>query len=152
MQPMIPAEYLEIESGPRPGMPLPDFTARTTRGGLTERSAFASGQGLVAFLSIGCGACTEQLPQLGRYVAKERIERALSLVVVNGDPGGQSQYASVASTFAQVVVEAADGPLTRVFDIKAFPTVLALHDGRVEANAPSVNALHLEAARTHARS
>jgi hypothetical protein len=147
----IPAEYLEIESGPQPGMPLPDFTARTTGGSQTDSSSFSAGRGLVAFLSVGCAACSEQLPQLRTYIAKERIDAARSLVVVNGDPSGESSYAAAASAFAQVVVEEANGPLTKVFDIKAFPTVLALHDGRVQANAPSVAALNLETARIPTR-
>jgi hypothetical protein len=145
--PTIPPEYLEVESGPQAGMPIPNFTARTTDGRQTDSSFFNAGRGLVAFLSVGCGACSEQLPQLRAYVMREHIDPARSLVFVSGDRDGQSEYARVAAHFAQVVVEEASGHFSRTFDIKAFPTVLALHDGRVQANAPSVGALHLEAAR-----
>ncbi len=146
--PMIPAEYVEIESGPQPGMPLPEFSVHTTAGDRADSSAFSAGRGLVAFLSVGCGACSEELPQLRSYVANQRVDPARSLVFVSGDPDGLSEYARAASAFSQVVVEEANGPLTRRFDIKAFPTVLALHDGRVQANAPSVSGFHPEATRT----
>ncbi len=106
----------------------------------------------MAFLSVGCSACHEQIPLLNAYVARERLDPDHALIVVSGDPDGRSEYAQQAASFAHVVVEAANGPLTRIFDIKAFPTVLALHDGRVQANAPSVNALHHETARSRAGS
>lgn len=149
MGPMIPADYLDIESGPQPGTPLPEFAVRTTDGGQADSSAFTAGRGLLAFLSVGCGACSEELPQLRSYVAKERLDPTRSLILVSGDPDGVGEYARAASMFARVVVEEANGPLIRTFDIKAFPTVLALHDGRVQANAPSVSALHLKTARMH---
>jgi hypothetical protein len=148
MGPMISADYLAIESGPQPGMQLPEFVARTTGGDQADRSTLSAGRGLVAFLSTGCSACRGELPQLRDYVAKQRVDPAHSFVFISGDPAGESDYATTASAFAQVVVEESDGPLARIFDIKAFPTVLALRDGRVQANAPSVSALHLEAARS----
>jgi AhpC/TSA family len=151
MGPIIPDEYLEVKSGPPPGAQLPNFTARTTDGLPTDRSAFNAGHGLLAFLSVGCGACSEQLPQLRAYLAKRKVDPGRLLVVVSGDLTGESAYAAAAAAFATVVAEDADGPLTKLFDIKAFPTVLSVRDGRVQANAPSVAALHLEAARTPAR-
>lgn len=147
MGPIIPPEY--IESGPQPGMPLPEFAVGTTDGSRADSSAFSGGRGLVAFLSVGCSACSAQLPLLRNYIANERIDVSRSLVLVSGDPDGQSEYARAASAFAHVVVEDMNGPLMKTFGIKAFPTVLALRDGRVHANAPSVSALHLETARMH---
>jgi hypothetical protein len=148
----IPPEYLEVESGPKPGASIPEFVVRTTVGDDADSAAFNVGRGLIAFLSVGCSACSAQLPLLASYIARERIDPTRSLVFVSGDPDGVSDYATRASAFARVVVEDANGALTTAFGIRAFPTVLALHDGRVRANAPSVTALHLEAARTHSGS
>ncbi len=129
-----------FDSGPRPGAVLPDFTANTTVGSAISATAFANGDGYIAFLSASCEACKSQFPLLAHYADAASIDRLHSLVVVAGDPRGDSLYARDATRFAQVVLE--DGSLVSAFDIRGFPTLVGVRDGRVVVSAPLVEALY----------
>ena len=137
-----------FDSGPRPGAPLPEFTASTALGGSITAADFANGNGCIAFLSSSCEACKSQLPLLGQYVDGLSIQHRRSLVVVAGDPKGESAYAREGARFAQIVLEPESGSLIRAFEIRGFPTVIGVRDGQVTVSAPVVEALtHQDAKR-----
>jgi hypothetical protein len=137
-----------FDSGPRPGAPLPEFTASTVLGDSIAAADFANGNGCIAFLSASCEACKSQFPLLGRYVDGLSIEHCRSLVVVAGDPNGESTYAREGARFAQIVLEPESEALVRAFEIRGFPTVIGVRDGQVMVSAPVVEALtHQDAKR-----
>jgi hypothetical protein len=126
------------DTGLPPGTPVPVLTA-VADDGAEVSSATTGGDRLLAFVSSTCPSCRIHLPA---FVATAGgYDRADVTVVVSGDPVSGADLVDTARPVARVVVEDDEGPWTRAFDVRAFPTFLRVHDGVVVAAGVSPTAV-----------
>lgn len=125
---LIDALYEVVERGGLPGSSglavgesAGEFDTRTVHGDRVTRDLLPDGT-VVAFLSAGCARCRTELPELASWAARQ--DRSRVLVVVDAEPMAENL-----STVAQVVVEAADGPVTRAFQVESFPNFFQVAAG-----------------------
>ncbi|MFD9426861.1 MULTISPECIES: hypothetical protein [unclassified Streptomyces] len=121
------------------GTSIPSFTAGPPDSPVTDRD-LADGT-LVAFFSPTCAPCHDKLPGfVARYADRpEEARRVLAVVVGDsGDSHGSDEHgsgasgASMAAALAAVVPavqESYDGPVTRAFAAKAFPSCVRVGHG-----------------------
>ncbi|MCX4680166.1 peroxiredoxin family protein [Streptomyces sp. NBC_01433] len=136
------------------GTPIPSFTAGPPDSPVTDRD-LADGT-LVAFFSPTCAPCRDKLPGFAARYADRPEEARRVLAVVVGDSGdshgsndhgsndhgsndhGSNEHgsgasgASMAAALAAVVPtvqESHDGPVTRAFAAKAFPSCVRVGHG-----------------------
>ncbi|GAA0932482.1 TlpA family protein disulfide reductase [Virgisporangium aurantiacum] len=149
----------ELQNGPggvlpglRPGDAVPDFpSVSTTAGGTLSPAALRNRTSLVAFHSIGCGACEQDAPALADRlrVEAERGVPAFVVVATQGADGDAEHIRELAETMdglAGVVGEHPGGPVQQAFDVGGYPTYFVVgHDGRVVSTSPRVSDLPTEA-------
>lgn len=146
LSPLDVPGFFDIYSGPPVGSQLPEFSATTADGEVIDNSRFAAAAGCIAFVSVNCLPCKGALADLDPYLRATGIGSRHILVVVSDDPAGESPEAARAGEFAGVVTGDQAAPLARRFGVRGFPTLLAIQDGFVTANAPVVAALRGSAA------
>jgi peroxiredoxin len=109
-----------------PGTPAPAFeTAATDGGAVTQHDL---GGGLLAFMSVTCTACKEQLPRFERYVADAGLPRSKVLVVVVDSDTPPAEYVAGLERFATVVVEQHEGTVGAPWQANAFPTFYSIDE------------------------
>ncbi|MEV5680544.1 hypothetical protein [Streptomyces sp. NPDC052179] len=121
------------------GTSIPSFTAGPPDSPVTDRD-LADGT-LVAFFSPTCAPCRDKLPGfVARYADRpEEARRVLAVVVDDSgashgsdEHGSGASDASMAAALAAVVPtvqESHDGPVTRAFAAKAFPSCVQVGHG-----------------------
>ena len=131
-----------VDLGQRPG----EFTATTVNGETITRDSF-TGATLAAFLSPYCDVCEAQIPGLLDRAAAMPGGSANVLVVVIGRGDEAQAYGDRFRAVARVVVEPANGPVGRAFELGGMPTFGLLDpDGRVAASTISIERLDLPVA------
>ncbi|MFB4284547.1 hypothetical protein ACBJ59_55405 [Nonomuraea sp. MTCD27] len=126
--------------GLRPGAPVGAFPATaTTRGATFSPAALRNGTGIVAFHSLGCHSCEEDVSALAGRMA-EAAGRGWSghavLAGSAGDVASDPHVAELADRIGEageVIVEAFQGPLQTAFDVSVYPTYFVVEGGRVAA-------------------
>jgi hypothetical protein len=129
------AEYgrrlAQAAPGPRPfpaaGTKLADFTAASVDG-LTVSTEFFEGPTVVGVFSTNCSACHERLSEFTAFLNTAKPERALALVV--GDRPEAEELSGRLPGSLPIVIEDRDGPMSRAFQIPAYPSFY-LVDGEV---------------------
>lgn len=122
---------------PPVGTPIPDFTAETTDGTTITADTLRTGRALIAFLSIGCTACHEQMPQLREHVTALRAAGDHVLVAVNAGQASDSDLISAFTGVAPVVAEGEGRPVAAAFGIDGYPTYVMVEDGSVSDVYPT---------------
>ncbi len=130
-------------TAPRPmlaaGETAGDFVASAVDDGTVTRSAFTE-RTLVGFFAVGCGTCTEKMPEFTGYAGNFARDRVLA--VVQGDGDEAAEYVGRLTPFARVVVEPFNGPVSRAFAVKGTPAMAVVDTGgRVVASGLSVDDL-----------
>jgi hypothetical protein len=115
---------------PQAGHVVGDFAATAVDGAVVTR-AWVERKGIVAFLRPGCEACEEALIGLTAYVRAA----GRGLVMVEGEEAGTRRFAEAFAGFATVVAQRSEAlePVRKAFGVQAFPAVLAVGGGTVEA-------------------
>ncbi|MGW4638166.1 redoxin domain-containing protein [Sphaerisporangium sp. NPDC004334] len=119
---------MDGRGGLRPSIGVGDevgpFSASTVDG--TELSrASVTDDTVVAFFSPNCQPCREKLPRFVEYSRSLPRGRDQAVaVVISSDPGEAIDFTTKLSPAAVVVVEAPDGPVSKAFEVKAYPTLL----------------------------
>jgi hypothetical protein len=106
------------------GTTVATVTATALDGG-TVSSVRPGAAQLVAFFSVGCGACDERMPEFLAYQLRTGVA-AFAVVVTGADDSGP--YVARLAGHVGVVVEPARGPLATAFGVTSFPA-LCLVDG-----------------------
>ena len=119
------------------GAPVPEFAA-IAADDEPVTSADLLGTVVVAFFSLGCRPCAEQLPKFLEY-AKELPARPLAVVV--GDPDEAAGEVEMLRPVSRVVVEPFNGPVAGAFGVSAYPTLYLLTEGSVVSAVNAVDAL-----------
>jgi hypothetical protein len=97
-------------------------------------------------VSATCTPCKGALSDLDRYLRSTGIGKRQTLVVLEDDPAAKSPEAARAAAFAEVVIGDDASRLVRQFGVTGFPTLIAVQDGVVTANAIAVGILRASAA------
>lgn len=119
------------------GSPLPALTGESIDGEAVTSEA--SPPHLLAFLSTTCGACTDQLPELVRFVRALNLPRSAAIVAILGPDNAEGQHLmDVLRPVATVLREPIDGPIATAFSASVFPAFYLVANGVVEASAVSV--------------
>ena len=126
-----------MDSGPKVGTPLPEFTATSVAGDTVDHEALAGKAGIVAFFSTTCSACKPAAPQLISHVENSKLTPGQVLVVINGEGDERAEFTEMFDGKAVVVTEGAMGALTTAFSINAFPSFVHYDDGGTVTNSHS---------------
>lgn len=120
------------ELGPPPELILPagerpaEFRAETVDGAEVTLASLAT-PALLGFFSPDCAPCREWIPRFVQAAAELPQGRAQALAVVARDGTGNGDEVSddVAALrrVAQVVVEPANGPVSRAFAVRGWPAL-----------------------------
>lgn len=131
-----------LESGPRPGQEVPDFTATTVSGRSVSRAGLIGRPAVLAFLSTDCPACPALVPHLVAHARSTGLTADRMIVVIVGAESAAKELTEPLAGVASLVVEPFPGELSAAFQIAATPTtVLVDADGTVthaEAGARSL--------------
>jgi hypothetical protein len=101
------------------------FTAASVDGD-PVRGPASTDATLVGFFTPGCTPCSERLPEFVRSATGWPAGRGSVLAVVVGDPDGAAGYVASLTPVARVVVEPADGPVARAFQVQGFPAFVTV--------------------------
>lgn len=133
-----------------PGQRVGPFEARTAGGGAISQRDLASGDSLVAFVSMGCPPCQEVLAELA--TARPLPERRLFVFVMGDD----ADAATVAARLPWAVVSRAElnGPTGAAFGgVDGYPRLLLVSDAVITASGLSLEqVIRAGTAPVHARS
>lgn len=97
---------------------------------------------LVGFFSPTCGPCKEKLPKFVSHVGALPAEQPTPLAVVIGEVDAAGDFLAQLTPVARVVVERGDGPVSRAFGVRAYPTLLRVDrdgSGRLVVGANQVD-------------
>ncbi len=127
-----------------PAMPVPDvgrvvepFTIETVAGREIAVNEPASGPFLLAFLSTTCPACKTLAPQIASLAPS--AEPPVVLVVAGSHQEGAALLQSL-SGLERVAVISGDHPAVEaVGRIQAFPTLLAISEGKITGSGTSLD-------------
>lgn len=126
---------LMLDTGAAPG----EFTAVTVDDEPVTRNSLAGG-GLVGFFSPDCAPCKEQVPLFAKRAAE--YGRGQVLAVAVGTPDTTRAIVEQLLPVANVIVEAAGGPLQRAFEVNGFPAMCVVAgDGRITAGSSALDQL-----------
>ncbi len=115
------------DSGIAPGTVAPAFETTATDGrSVSQRDL---GSGVLAFASVSCEACKEQMPKFERYVAEAGLPSSKVLVVVVDEEPPPADYLAGLEKYATVVVERHDGTVGTPWQAHAFPTFYSIDAG-----------------------
>lgn len=120
---------------PPAGTPVPAFTASTIDGDTVTRDDVTGMPAFIGFFSVTCAPCREQLPAFLDVLAG--MDDARVLVVISGSsdaPEHAEAMVARARGRARVVVEERPA-LGELFTVNRYPTMLAVNDGVLIANA-----------------
>ncbi len=123
-----------------------EFAATAEDGGVVTNENVAE-HSLVAFMSTGCDACHQQLPQFVSYAEEFAGGRDATVVVVVGTGEVADEMIATLQPLARVVREEHEGPITKAFGVIGFPAYAVLDGGTVRASGYRVDQLP---AATHA--
>lgn len=107
------------EPGIAPGTVAPAFETTATDGRSVTQNDL--GAGVLAFVSVSCEACEEQMPRFERYVAEAGLPSSKVLVVVVDRQEPPAEYVAGLETYATVVVENHEGTVGAPWRALAFP-------------------------------
>lgn len=113
------------------GQPVPELVAVANDGSAVTAGRLREGSWFAAFVSVGCGACHDDLPRLREHVAARRAAGDPVLVVVSDEAGDGGELAATVAEDALVVVESAARPVSEAFGVEAYPTYLEVDGGAV---------------------
>ena len=109
------------------GARVPDFAGLTTTGvAVTHKDV---SPGVIAFLSVTCDACKEQLPVFTQYVADAGLSADQVLAVVTGADSPDRDALVASLDGVTVVAEEFGGPVGRAFGASVFPAFYSVDDG-----------------------
>lgn len=123
------------------GQEVGDFETTTWRGERIAAEMLEPGT-LVGFFSPTCGPCKEKLPKFVSHVGALPAGQPTPLAVVIGEADTASDFLAQLSPVARVVVERGDGPVSRAFGVRAYPTLLRVDrdgSGRLVVGASQVD-------------
>lgn len=134
---------LPADLGPPPEPILPagerpaEFRAETVDGAEVSLGSLAT-PALLGFFSPRCEPCKEWIPRFVQAAGQLPQGRAQALAVVTGDTGdgagGGAEMAELRRV-AQVVVEPANGPVSRAFAVRGWPALCRLgEDGAISTS------------------
>jgi thiol-disulfide isomerase/thioredoxin len=131
-------------SRPRPWLPpgtqVPDFEAATIDGETVTLSQLRGKPSIVAFFSVGCEPCREQVPLFAIFVTGDQAPDAAVAVIVGG-PDSQGFTEQLAGK-AVLVNESPGGAIGQAFHATAFPALYLLdEEGVVTASGPGLGAI-----------
>jgi hypothetical protein len=121
-------------SGPPLGAATPAFDARSVDGE-PMASDHLVGLTAIGFFGATCGPCREHLASFLADTAIGPYERAVIVVVGDAEAGADLVALGRAAECA-VLVEPDNGPVSKAYAIRVFPTVVASVDGRVVEVGP----------------
>ncbi|MFD9718926.1 TlpA family protein disulfide reductase [Streptomyces sp. NPDC059076] len=111
-------------SGPKPGRPMPDFSATTLSGRTIGRADLLGRPAVLAFLSTTCPMCPTLVPHLVEHARSTGLTADRMVVVISGDDSAAEALAEPLAGVASVVVEPSPGELTGVFRVSTTPTTV----------------------------
>jgi hypothetical protein len=117
-------------SGPRVGAAVPEFYGLAIEGESVSSATFATGRSVVGFFGATCQPCREHLPAFLADLTGFAVEHGLVVVVGDRDAGSDLVALAVAAG-RPVLAEPDNGAMSTAFDIRMFPTVVAVRDGAV---------------------
>jgi peroxiredoxin len=127
------------------GTQIPGFTATAVSGDMLTLASLTGGRSAVAFLSVNCPPCREQLGEFKAYAARVPGGAGQVLAVIvggNGDPESAAAFVEELTGTATIVIEAPKGPVQTAFSVSGWPSFYVLDErGRVESSAPTVEML-----------
>ncbi|MFC4148792.1 redoxin family protein [Micromonospora mangrovi] len=139
-----PMEPIKLPTGAEIG----EFSATATDGTEVTDGTLRNG-GLVAFLSATCPACAEQLPVFVERLKSSRLKRDETYVFLIGDEAKLETMKAQLTPLARVVLQPHGGPVTKAFQVAAFPSFVMLDKGaRVAASTVFPDELPIAAAAT----
>jgi peroxiredoxin len=144
-------KHSTLRSGFRPaprlpaGTQIPGFTATTVTGETLGLDSLAGGRSAIAFLSVNCAPCREQLGEFKAYARRVPggAGQVLAVVVAGkSDPDSAAAFIAELTGTASIVAEALRGPVQSAFSVSGYPSFFVLDErGRVESSAPTVEML-----------
>jgi len=123
-----------------PGTRVPDFETPTIDGETIALSQLRGKPSIVAFFSVGCEPCREQVPLFAMFVSGEQAPDSAVAVIV----GGPDSYGFTKQLAGKAVLvnESQGGPLGQAFHATAFPALYLLdEEGVVTASGPGMGAI-----------
>ncbi|MFF0819246.1 MULTISPECIES: TlpA family protein disulfide reductase [Micromonospora] len=111
-----------------PGSRVGEFSAITTEGVHVTDASLEQGA-LVAFLSATCPACAEQLPAFVERLKNYSLPRDLIYVFLVGEEEKLETMKAELSPLAQVAIQPFGGPVSKAFQVAAFPSFILLSAG-----------------------
>ncbi|HEV2376082.1 MAG TPA: TlpA disulfide reductase family protein [Streptosporangiaceae bacterium] len=126
------------------GTEIPDFTAITPSGTAMSLGELTGACSAVAFLSVNCPPCRDQLPEFTGFARTVAGGAAQVLaVVIARDVEAAAEFTAELHGVATVVVEQARrGTVQAAFSVQGYPSFFLLDErGRVEASGPTVRSL-----------
>ena len=128
---------------PQPGRRIDTFRAVTVDGQTLGVDDLTGSQTLVAFLSAGCGSCDQVLAELGAV-----CDGTPTLVFVHREQGDAAaeveRITNAAQAVGRVAVVGYD-EVSGAFGVTAFPTVLRVGDGVIQAAGHALHDLPVPA-------
>ncbi len=138
----LSSEGAEVTSGPPAGARISPFSARALDGVSISERDLVAGPLIVGFFQTGCQPCVAVKEQLIAGGAREPL-----VVFVQGDPDDPASHAlaqQLATVARWVAVVEHDSPPTRAFAVAAYPTLIRLDGGVVQAAGYRLRDIGLE--------
>ncbi|MBV9448277.1 MAG: TlpA family protein disulfide reductase [Streptosporangiaceae bacterium] len=126
------------------GTEIPEFTATTVSGATISLAELRGSRSAVAFLSVGCAPCRDQLAEFIEFARTIPGGAAQVLaVVIAHDPDRAGEFIEALEGSATVAMEEARaGSAQNAFSVQGFPSFFVLDEhGRVENSGPTVRRL-----------
>lgn len=126
------------------GTEIPEFTAATVSGATVSLAGLRGSRSAVAFLSVGCPPCRDQLPEFTEFARTIPGGAAQVLaVVIAHDPDRAGEFIEALEGSATVAMEEArTGAVQKAFAVQGYPSFFVLDErGLVETSGPTVRSL-----------
>jgi len=127
------------------GTPAPPYEARTIAGGDHSLVDLHGAPSLVGFFSARCSSCRSQLADFVTLAKTVSGGPTHVLAVIAGETDESRYLRDGLADVASVVQEPESGPISKAFEIKAYPTFYVLdEETRVHAAATIVSRLDIQ--------
>ncbi|MER5640914.1 TlpA disulfide reductase family protein [Kitasatospora sp. NPDC002227] len=114
------------------GAEIPAFTATSTDGQEITLDGLLGRPTLVGLFSTACDTCRDQAPEFVAHATSAHGDDRNVIALVQGPAEDAGDLIAALGGAARVIVEPLDGPFSKAFQARTFPTVYELGvDGRV---------------------